>query len=89
MQTIANQADSDFKDEWITISAEHAAFINAWQTIRTVLSQNKELHNADQTDLAADEAVTDLAQVRNTLNEMSLYLDLINRACELSTPSVN
>ena len=89
LQTIANRADSDFKDEWNTISAKHAAFINAWQNIRTVLSQNKEPQNPDQTDLAGDEGATNLAQVRNTLNEMSLYLDLINRACELSTPSVN
>ena len=89
LQTIANRADSDFKDEWIAISAKHAAFINAWQNIRTVLSQNKESQNPDQTDLAGDEGATNLAQMRNTLNEMSLYLDLINRACELSTPSVN
>ena len=78
LQAIANNADADFKNEWNAVAAKHAEFIAAWQNIRTVLTQKSE-HSAHQ-------AVSDLTHLRDTLNEMSLYLDLINRACELPLP---
>ena len=78
LQTAANQADADFKNEWTKTSANHKSFIDAWQTVRTVLAQ--------RADLTPANAV--VTQVLTTLTEMRTYCDSINKACGLPTLSV-
>ena len=75
LQTAANQADADFKNEWIKTSANHKSFIDAWQTIRTVLAQREDLTPANAV----------VTQVLATLTEMSKYCDSISKACGLPT----
>ena len=76
LQAVVNLADADFTREWKNAYKANAEYLKVWDEIRGLLTEST---------LATNDYPT---EIRDTLNEISLYQDLINQNCNLSTAAV-